>query len=155
MQSRLAALLWHVAAPAQAMVVRRQKVLVQCFWRGGQELLKVPELRCNPFAARIVGLFSEDGSGELDFQKTINLFSVFSPRATPETKVVWAFAVWDFDGASCLSRLSTASLLGLLGLTCVLTGVRMPSIWATVPCMCDAAPLQRARTARSALPVRR
>ncbi|KAK9845378.1 hypothetical protein WJX81_005018 [Elliptochloris bilobata] len=62
------------------------------------ELLKVPELRCNPFAARIVELFSEDGSGELDFQKVVNLFSVFSPRATAETKVVWAFAVWDFDG---------------------------------------------------------
>jgi hypothetical protein len=83
--------------------------LAQCFGRGGQELLKVPELRCNPFAARIVELFSEDGSGELDFQKTINLFSVFSPRATPETKVVWAFAVWDFDGTSCLSRLTMVS----------------------------------------------
>lgn len=109
MQSRLAALLWHVAAPGQVKVVRWQELLAQCSWRGGQELLKVPELRCNPFAARIVELFSEDGSGELDFQKTINLFSVFSPRATPETKVVWAFAVWDFDGASCLLRLSTVS----------------------------------------------
>lgn len=61
----------------------------------------MPELRCNPFAARIVELFSEDGSGELDFQKVVNLFSVFSPRATAETKVVWAFAIWDFDGAPC------------------------------------------------------
>ena len=59
----------------------------------------MPKLRCNPFAARIVELFSEDGSGELDFQKVVNLFSVFSPRATAETKVVWAFAIWDFDGA--------------------------------------------------------
>ncbi|BDA46311.1 probable calcium and integrin-binding family member 2 [Coccomyxa sp. Obi] len=63
-----------------------------------EEMLKVDELQCNPFAARIVELFSEDGSGEINFQKFINIFSVFSPRATVETKMVWAFAIWDFDG---------------------------------------------------------
>jgi hypothetical protein len=61
-------------------------------------MMKVDELRCNPFAARIVELFSEDGSGEINFQKFVNIFSVFSPRATVETKMVWAFATWDFDG---------------------------------------------------------
>lgn len=64
-----------------------------------QEMLNVDEFKCNPFAARIVELFSEDGSGVISFQKFINIFSVFSPRATAETKSVWAFAVWDFDGA--------------------------------------------------------
>ena len=107
MQSCLAALQRHAAAPAQSNSGQAAEGPCTLLCAGGQELLKVPELRCNPFAARIVELFSEDGSGELDFQKTINLFSVFSPRATPETKVVWAFAVWDFDGASCLSRLVT------------------------------------------------
>lgn len=58
------------------------------------------EFKCNPFASRIVELFSEDGSGVISFEKFINIFSVFSPRATAETKTVWAFAVWDFDGAS-------------------------------------------------------
>ncbi|EIE24021.1 hypothetical protein COCSUDRAFT_47104 [Coccomyxa subellipsoidea C-169] len=62
------------------------------------EMLKVDELKCNPFAARIVELFSENGSGEINFQKFVNIFSVFSPRATQETKMVWAFAIWDFDG---------------------------------------------------------
>ena len=64
-----------------------------------QEMLNVDEFKCNPFAARIVELFSEDGSGIISFQKFINIFSVFSPRATNETKTVWAFAIWDFDGA--------------------------------------------------------
>jgi len=64
-----------------------------------QEMLNVDEFKCNPFASRIVELFSEDGSGIISFQKFINIFSVFSPRATAETKTVWAFAVWDFDGA--------------------------------------------------------
>ena len=66
-----------------------------------QEMLNVDEFKCNPFASRIVELFSEDGSGVISFQKFINIFSVFSPRATAETKTVWAFAVWDFDGACC------------------------------------------------------
>ena len=66
-----------------------------------QEMLNVDEFKCNPFASRIVELFSEDGSGVISFQKFINIFSVFSPRATAETKTVWAFAVWDFDGTSC------------------------------------------------------
>ena len=56
------------------------------------------ELKCNPFAARIVALFSEDGSGSLNFQKFINMMSVFSSRASSQTKTVWAFALWDFDG---------------------------------------------------------
>eukprot|EP00891_Asterochloris_glomerata_P007475 jgi/Astpho2/7475/gw1.00114.210.1_t len=60
--------------------------------------MRVEELKCNPFAARIVALFSEDGSGELSFQKFINLFSVFSANASAETKTVWAFGLWDFDG---------------------------------------------------------
>lgn len=64
-----------------------------------QECMRVEELKCNPFAARIVALFSEDGSGELSFQKFINLFSVFSANASAETKTVWAFGLWDFDGA--------------------------------------------------------
>lgn len=63
-----------------------------------QETARVDELRCNPFSARIVFLFSEDGSGELTFQKFMNMMSVFSGRTSRQTKAVWAFALWDFDG---------------------------------------------------------
>ena len=63
-----------------------------------QETARVDELRCNPFSARIVYLFSEDGSGQLTFQKFINMMSVFSGRTSRQTKAVWAFALWDFDG---------------------------------------------------------
>ena len=58
------------------------------------------ELRCNPFSARIVYMFSEDGSGQLTFQKFINMMSVFSGRTSKQTKAVWAFALWDFDGGT-------------------------------------------------------
>lgn len=68
-----------------------------------QETSKVDELRCNPFSARIVYMFSEDGSGQLTFQKFINMMSVFSGRTSKQTKAVWAFALWDFDGETSVS----------------------------------------------------
>jgi len=58
----------------------------------------VKELLYNPFTPRIVELFSGDGSGRLDFQQFLHMMSVFSSRASAEAKVVWAFALWDFDG---------------------------------------------------------
>ena len=64
-----------------------------------QELIQVRELLYNPFTPRIVELFSGDGSGRLDFQRFLHMMSVFSSRASAEAKVVWAFALWDFDGA--------------------------------------------------------
>ena len=63
-----------------------------------QELLNIKELLYNPFAPRIVELFSENGSGQISFQSFLNMMSVFSSRASAEAKTVWAFALWDFDG---------------------------------------------------------
>ena len=74
-------------------------IICNAFAMHWQETAKVDELRCNPFSARIVYLFSEDGSGELTFQRFMNMMSVFSGRTSRQTKAVWAFALWDFDGA--------------------------------------------------------
>ena len=82
-----------------------------------QETARVDELRCNPFSARIVYLFSEDGSGELTFQKFINMMSVFSGRTSRQTKAVWAFALWDFDGETLSSSQATSNG----GLICFVT----------------------------------
>ena len=56
------------------------------------------ELRANPFAPRICELFSEDGSGSLTFTNFLDMKSAFSKKASPEVRLVWAFALWDFDG---------------------------------------------------------
>ncbi len=63
-----------------------------------QELRKIKELLHNPFAARIAEVFSSDGSGRLDFKNFLELFAVFSPRASFDVKVIFLFAMWDFDG---------------------------------------------------------
>jgi hypothetical protein len=64
----------------------------------------VKELLYNPFTPRIVELFSGDGSGRLDFQRFLHMMSVFSSRASAEAKIVWAFALWDFDGTLPITR---------------------------------------------------
>ncbi len=46
-------------------------------------------------------MFSDDGSGRLSFKNFLELFSVFSPRANFDIKVIFLFAIWDFDGARC------------------------------------------------------
>ncbi len=43
-------------------------------------------------------MFSEDGSGDLDFFKFVRMFEALSPRASADTKTIWAFALFDFDG---------------------------------------------------------
>jgi len=63
-----------------------------------QDLKRIDELLYNPFAARIADIFSEDGSGRLSFKNFLELFSVFSPRASFDVKVIFLFAIWDFDG---------------------------------------------------------
>lgn len=64
-----------------------------------QDLKRIDELLYNPFSARIASIFSEDGSGRLSFKNFLELFSVFSPRASFDVKVIFLFAIWDFDGA--------------------------------------------------------
>eukprot|EP01018_Ginkgo_biloba_P021704 Gb_13481 [translate_table: standard] len=63
-----------------------------------EQIVGMEEFRANPFALRICELFSEDGSGRLNFEKFVNIFSAFSVRTPAEVRMIWAFAIWDFDG---------------------------------------------------------
>ncbi|KAF6216884.1 hypothetical protein GE061_001234 [Apolygus lucorum] len=58
---------------------------------------KLPELKENPFRARICEIFSRDGSGNLTFEDFLDMFSIFSEQATRDTKVFYAFKIYDFD----------------------------------------------------------
>ena len=46
-------------------------------------------------------MFSDDGTGKLTFKNFLELFAVFSPQANFDVKVIFLFAIWDFDGAQC------------------------------------------------------
>lgn len=74
-----------------------------------QELCTLPELRANPFRVRMCELFSENGCGQLTFHQFINMMGIFSQRASLEVKIIWAFSIWDFDGAITLEAIYTES----------------------------------------------
>ena len=61
-------------------------------------------MRVNPFAARICMVFSEDGTGKLDFQKFLNVTLTFSRQTPAERKMIWIYALWDFDGDDILGE---------------------------------------------------
>ncbi|XP_018019494.1 calcium and integrin-binding family member 3 [Hyalella azteca] len=61
------------------------------------QLDKLPLLKDNPFRRRICQVFSEDASGNLNFDQFLDLFSAFSDAAPREIKVVYAFKIYDFD----------------------------------------------------------
>ncbi|EDO36724.1 predicted protein [Nematostella vectensis] len=63
-----------------------------------RHLLKLPELKENPFKCRICQVFSVNGSGALTFDDFLNMMSVLSDSAPRELKVKYAFKIFDFDG---------------------------------------------------------
>eukprot|EP00899_Mesostigma_viride_P005835 jgi/Mesvir1/15252/Mv06473-RA.1 len=63
-----------------------------------EEVLRIDELQANPFAPRICELFSGDGSRCLTFAQFLDMMTAFSHRTPLEVKMVWAFALWDFNG---------------------------------------------------------
>ncbi|CAD5206493.1 unnamed protein product [Bursaphelenchus okinawaensis] len=63
-----------------------------------EEVEKMPELKENPFKRRICQVFSEDGSGNLNFDDFLDMFSVFSENAPLQLKLKYAFRIYDDDG---------------------------------------------------------
>lgn len=62
-----------------------------------EKFISVLQFRNNPFASRIVDIFSERGDEKLTFDEFVDIFSVFSARATKEEKIKVAFRLYDFD----------------------------------------------------------
>ena len=87
------------AAATETGSLRVCPATLLCF----QELRALPELRANPFAKRLCELFSEDGSGQLTFVRFVSMMGIFSNRTSLESKIIWAFAIWDFDGEEALN----------------------------------------------------
>ena len=61
------------------------------------ELMKLPEFVYNPFAHRIMRVFDVDGSGGLTLKEILDVYSVFSPRASAQVKAQTLFNLFDYD----------------------------------------------------------
>jgi Ca2+-binding EF-hand superfamily protein len=51
-------------------------------------------LQENPFCERICQVFSEDGSGDMNFDDFLDMFSVFSEAAPRDIKCIYAFKIY-------------------------------------------------------------
>ena len=61
------------------------------------ELMKLPEFVYNPFIDRLMRVFDYDGSGGLTLNEILDVYSVFSPRASVQVKAHTLFNMFDYD----------------------------------------------------------
>ncbi|GAB6029954.1 hypothetical protein CHUAL_005649 [Chamberlinius hualienensis] len=68
-----------------------------------EKFISVPELKVNPFKERICKVFSSNGDDTITFEDYLDMMSVFSKSAPTQTKIEYAFRIYDFDKDDMLS----------------------------------------------------
>ena len=66
--------------------------------------MQIPELQQNPLVRRVVEIFDEDGNGEVDFKEFIRGCSLFSVNCDKESKLKFAFKIYDMDQDGFISN---------------------------------------------------
>lgn len=59
--------------------------------------MSLPELQQNPLVQRVIEIFDQDGNGEVDFKEFIEGVSQFSVKGDKESKLRFAFQIYDID----------------------------------------------------------
>ena len=67
------------------------------FELGEPELRLIPALAFCPFLDRLLDVFCEDDSGFLHFEEFLNMYSVFSAACPTETKIRYAWCIYDLN----------------------------------------------------------
>ncbi|CDK24217.1 unnamed protein product [Kuraishia capsulata CBS 1993] len=68
------------------------------------EFLSIPGIASNPLAKRVVEIFDKDRGGDVDLKEFIEGLSIFSNKADPEDKLLFAFKIYDIDGDNYISN---------------------------------------------------
>merc|ERR1711963_148206 len=66
--------------------------------------MSLPELQQNPLVQRVIEIFDDDGNGEVDFKEFIQGISQFSVKGDKETKLRFAFRIYDIDNDGYISN---------------------------------------------------
>lgn len=69
-----------------------------------KEFMSIPGVASNPLARRIMEVFDEDNSGDVDFQEFITGLSTFSGRGGKNEKLNFAFRIYDIDRDGFISN---------------------------------------------------
>ncbi|KAK2706754.1 hypothetical protein QYM36_014705 [Artemia franciscana] len=68
------------------------------------EFMTLPELQQNPLFQRVIDIFDSDGNGEVDFKEFIQGVSQFSVKGDKESKLRFAFRIYDMDNDGFISN---------------------------------------------------
>lgn len=69
-----------------------------------EEFMSLPELQQNPLVQRVIDIFDTDGNGEVDFKEFIEGVSQFSVKGDKESKLKFAFRIYDMDNDGYISN---------------------------------------------------
>lgn len=69
-----------------------------------EEFMNHPAVASNPIAARVLDLFDEDKSGEVDFGEFISGLAKFSARGNAQSRLRFIFDLYDLDGDGFISN---------------------------------------------------
>ena len=82
------------------------------------DVTKMTELKENPFANRILEVFSEDSSGHVTFNNFVDMFNVFSEHAPRDLKKSFWNRPWTAHGP-CLAERFTGQGERSTGVLCI------------------------------------
>jgi len=68
------------------------------------EFMSLPELQQNPLVQRVIEIFDDDQNGEVDFKEFIQGVSQFSVKGDKDTKLRFAFRIYDIDNDGYISN---------------------------------------------------
>lgn len=68
------------------------------------EFMKLPGIKENPLAHRVINIFDTDKDGEVDFNEFIGGMSIFSTKSDVTQKLKFAFQVYDVDRDGFISN---------------------------------------------------
>lgn len=69
-----------------------------------EEFMSLPDLQQNPLVQRVIEIFDTDGNGEVDFKEFIEGISLFSVKGDKESKLRFAFKIYDIDKDGYISN---------------------------------------------------
>ncbi|XP_039271929.2 calcium and integrin-binding family member 2-like [Styela clava] len=55
------------------------------------------ELKDNPFVEQIISVFSDNGTGYMNFENFLDMFNVMNDQASVDLKTIYAFKIFDND----------------------------------------------------------
>merc|ERR1712189_4882 len=79
-----------------------------------QEILDLPAVKKNPLARRIIAVLDHDMSGEIDFKEFVHGMCQFSSHGDRETKLKFAFKIYDMDNDGYITTEDLYQVLKLM-----------------------------------------